>query len=856
MSTEEENTVDGQILSMSSSTLMPNRVSQADLMAQMYPSVHKAVKEAAEKCLQHPAIRSRVTSSIWEIDNFNPPQLFSADQSKCVILTVTVLNGTNITNGKLHDIVDTPDPYVTLRLTGTPNRYKKTKCISDSKFPVWNKQFKFLLPEDTSDREFCLLVGLSEYDDLIDDKIGTYKVDLNHLDLVYGEEQFLRANFENGSVVNLSIRKDLDSSGPDLRYNLALCDDEKQFLQQRRERVYMAMRKLLGDENGPMTSKEVPVIGLLGSGGGFRAMVGLSGVFSALHDLGILDCVAYAAGLSGSTWYLSFLYSHPDFPEKAPSSFKEELREVVNQRWLWILTKGAVGYLWQLREKAKSGQPVSLTDLFGHIIGDTILKDRKYLLLSSQKEVLADGKVPMPLYTCLNVLNNVQANVYQDWVEFSPYEIGIPKYGTFMKTQDFGNKFYVGKIIRRFPEVPLHFLQGVWGSGFCILIKRFFTSWGDLEKTVSTFDSGRKDCEIEIDGFVNESELFADDSDSEYSTDSDETDEVFDDDEEGIQLDTARVVNKEKKRKGSFFGFFKRILKSLLADSKLLDRRKSRAGLVFNPLRGLKPQATIPVSPVSPPTPQDTRDFKGFYYHTEYSAKKMLMVDAGLNFNIPFPALLRPQRGVELYLSFDFTHRDKDDAPPFEELKCSEQWAKLNQLPFPPIMHLAEFYEKEEMREFYVFEDLQDPNCPTILHFVLCNKQFRHFKAPDVPRENKSEDKYADFSIFEDPSDPYSTTNFHYTSEQFNRLHDLMEFNVRLASEEIKMQIKAAIDRKKKLQSQTSSTEEFSAGGSIGREREEEEIPSVFKLDPIKKILPGVKGTKLPSKKNNETAEK
>lgn len=31
-------------------------------------------------------------------------------------------------------------------------------------------------------------------------------------------------------------------------------------------------------------------------------MVGLSGVFCALEDMGVLDCAMYAAGLSGSTW--------------------------------------------------------------------------------------------------------------------------------------------------------------------------------------------------------------------------------------------------------------------------------------------------------------------------------------------------------------------------------------------------------------------------------------------------------------------------------------------------------------------------------------------------------------------------
>lgn len=47
---------------------------------------------------------------------------------------------------------------------------------------------------------------------------------------------------------------------------------------------------------------QVPVIAIAGSGGGFRAMVGFSGVMKALFESGVLDCTTYIAGLSGSTW--------------------------------------------------------------------------------------------------------------------------------------------------------------------------------------------------------------------------------------------------------------------------------------------------------------------------------------------------------------------------------------------------------------------------------------------------------------------------------------------------------------------------------------------------------------------------
>ena len=45
-------------------------------------------------------------------------------------------------------------------------------------------------------------------------------------------------------------------------------------------------------------------------------------------------------------------------------------------------------------------------------------------------------------------------------------------------------------------------------------------------------------------------------------------------------------------------------------------------------------------------------------------SKRIFLVDSGLVFNSPFPALLRPQRGVDLYVSFDFSARDKDDDNP------------------------------------------------------------------------------------------------------------------------------------------------------------------------------------------------
>ena len=41
-------------------------------------------------------------------------------------------------------------------------------------------------------------------------------------------------------------------------------------------------------------------------------------------------------------------------------------------------------------------------------------------------------------------------------------------------------------------------------------------------------------------------------------------------------------------------------------------------------------------------------------------------------------------------------------------------------------------------------------------------------------------DNKGNFSIFDAPKTPYSTFNFQYSNEAFDRLHDLMEFNTLL----------------------------------------------------------------------------
>lgn len=49
-------------------------------------------------------------------------------------------------------------------------------------------------------------------------------------------------------------------------------------------------------------NKQVPVVAIMATGGGARAMTSLYGQLSGLKKLNLLDCITYISGTSGSAW--------------------------------------------------------------------------------------------------------------------------------------------------------------------------------------------------------------------------------------------------------------------------------------------------------------------------------------------------------------------------------------------------------------------------------------------------------------------------------------------------------------------------------------------------------------------------
>ena len=66
-----------------------------------------------------------------------------------------------------------------------------------------------------------------------------------------------------------------------------------------------------------------------------------------------------------------------------------------------------------MMEKRRQGQLVSFADVFGRMIGETLLANVDAAKLSDQRTVIRHGEAPMPLYTCLNAKKDKSALLFR-----------------------------------------------------------------------------------------------------------------------------------------------------------------------------------------------------------------------------------------------------------------------------------------------------------------------------------------------------------------------------------------------------------------------------------------------------------
>ncbi|KFP05859.1 Cytosolic phospholipase A2 zeta, partial [Calypte anna] len=614
-----------------------------------------------------------------------------------------------------------------------PGAYPKQLCIpwTPDNEKDYGASFVFHM-----DKEMCpeLQVELEQTISVLQDGVnpdiekhttvlGLGTVPVNSLPL--GQKVDRIISLGEGQRLDVSLKTEESTWDLDIRLGFDLCKEEREFLDKRKKIVSEALRKTLHLKESP-PKDEVPVVAVLGSGGGMRALTSFYGSLSGLQQLGLLDAAMYLCGISGSTWCLSTLYQDPDWSQKDLQDAIRRAQDTVSCSKAGAFSPERLKYYFQeLNALEISGRKVSFTDLWGLIVEYFLNQKEDPSKLSDQQEAVKWAQNPYPIYAAVNVRPNISSNDFAEWCEFTPYEVGFHKYGAFVRTEDFDSEFFMGRLIQKHPEPRICFLQGMWGSAFaaslddiCLKVVGIGLSFLDSFKDVI---------------------------------------KVVDDCRRFHFHDPTRLKTRLVIPGGPLLQIFQDFFKSRVT-----------CGETFNFMHGLylhKDYVNIKKFVAWRGTHLDA-----FPNQLTPMEESLYLVDGGFSINSPFPLVLQPERDVDVILSFNFSWE-----APFEVLELTQKYCEEREIPFPKI-ELSEEDEKNP-KECYMFVDDNNPKAPIVLHFPLVNDTFQKYKAPGVERESEEEKSFGDF-IIEAKDSPYRTLNFTFGPYDFSRLVEVNRYNV------------------------------------------------------------------------------
>ncbi|XP_075399103.1 cytosolic phospholipase A2 beta-like [Tenrec ecaudatus] len=373
------------------------------------------------------------------------------------------------------DVVTHPDFYVTLWLPTACNHRLQTPTVNNCRNPVWNQSFHFRVHSQIKN-----MVELKVFDqDLLtsDDPVLSVLFDVGTL--LPGE--FRRQSFllslqarelsrlhvrleeagdqkESKGKVQLVVPGSYEGSqeatvGSDsFRFHFPTCWEQELSIHLQEPLMKVALRKedrpgelavrlgfeLFAEERACLSRrKQVPVVAIMATGGGVRAMTSLYGQLTGLRELGLLDCVFYITGASGSTWTLENLYKFPEWSQK-------DLGAPPQLQW----------YYQELEERARLGHPACFTNLWD-LINEAMRHDGPDVhKLSEQRQALRHGQKPLPMYYALNTKGH----------GLSTFEFGgiLRQLVEAPGGQLFGSEFFMGRLMKRMPESRICFLEGIW----------------------------------------------------------------------------------------------------------------------------------------------------------------------------------------------------------------------------------------------------------------------------------------------------------------------------------------------------------------------------------------------------------
>ena len=319
-----------------------------------------------------------------------------------------------------------------------------------------------------------------------------------------------------------------------VRISQELCEEERDFLRQRRRNTRVALARYLELEEKDVHEDDVPTIALCNSGGGLRALVVGTGSYLATKQDGLFDCATYTAGVSGSCWLQALYYS-----SITGQSYAKLVKHLKNRLGthiafpptaLGLLSSAPTNkYLLSGVLEKKQGDPdadFGLVDIYGILLAARLLIPKGDLAvnegdlkISNQRRYIDAGQNPLPIYTAVRHEVPLEAHIAKakgdehrtlddearqkaaekakreswfQWFEYTPYEFFSEDLSAGIPTYAIGRVFMNGNTQWRenglaLPELRLPLLMGVWGSAFCATLSHYWKEIKPLVQTLAGF---------------------------------------------------------------------------------------------------------------------------------------------------------------------------------------------------------------------------------------------------------------------------------------------------------------------------------------------------------------------------------
>ncbi|XP_006130410.3 cytosolic phospholipase A2 epsilon-like isoform X1 [Pelodiscus sinensis] len=541
---------------------------------------------------------------------------------------------------------------------------------------------------------------------------------------------------------DLNVKATDCSEDLDVRLGFDLCTQEQDFLCKRKKYVAAALKKVLQLEED-LQDDEIPVVAIMTTGGGMRSLTTTYGSLSGLKKLNVIDCSTYLTGLSGTTWTMANLYRDANWSQKDLDEKINEARKHVTKCKLGSFSMERMKYYnRQLQQRKEEGHRTSSIDLWGLIVEYLLHDGKDYHKLSDQRQAVDQGQNPLPIYVAINVKDDYSTMDFKEWMEFTPYEVGIMKYGAFIRSEDFGSEFFMGRLMKRLPESRICYLEGMWSSLFSL---NLLYIWNLSHTSEDFWHRWTRD-------------------------------RINDIEEEPV---LPMKSHEQKTQVFTSAGPFSRALRGAITERVSVAQYHSF-------LKGLQLHNNYLQNDTFCRWKDTVLDTSPNQL-TE-TAECLSLVDTGFFINTSCPPLLRPERKVDVILHLNYSAGSQ-----ILPLDQSYKYFSEQGIPFPKVVLSEE--ERKNLKECYLFEDAETAGAPILLFFPLVNDTYQSYKAPGVKRcSSEMEEGKVDLTSH---FSPYSTYSVTYKEKDYDQLIKLTEYNILNNKHLILQALRTALESKR-----------------------------------------------------------